>query len=244
MQHSIILEICLDSVESCTAAERGGARRGELCADLADDGTTPSAGLIAAARENIRISLQVMIRPRGGGFCYSDEEFKIMKRDISFAQQLGADGVVLGLLTRDGNIDVARTRELSSVARPMEVTFHRAFDVAGDPFRAFEDLIAAGVDRLLTSGQAPSALEGAELIRRLVQKSNGRIQIMAGVGVTVENAKEIRDRTGVRDIHVGSGASERVSQSRSGALSPAGSYRIVNSDKVARIVRAVVDSNK
>jgi copper homeostasis protein len=243
MQHSTILEICLDSVESCTAAERGGAHRVELCANLADDGITPSAGLIAAARESIRISLQVMIRPRGGDFCYSDEEFMIMKRDISFAKQLGADGVVLGLLTRDGNIDVARTRELASVARPMEVTFHRAFDVASDPFRAFEDLIAAGVDRLLTSGQAPSAREGADLIRQLVQQSNGRIQIMAGVGVTVDNAKETRERTGVRDIHVGSGASERANRSGSAALS-LGSYRIVNSDKVARIVSAVVDSNK
>jgi copper homeostasis protein len=238
-ERSISLEICLDSVESCMAAERGGAHRVELCANLDEDGTTPSPGIIAAARKSIGIALHVMIRPRGGDFCYSDAEFEAMKRDIDIARQLGADGVVLGVLTHERQVDVERTGMLVMLARPMAVTFHRAFDAAADPVQALEAIIEAGASRLLTSGQATSAAEGAGLIRRLAQQAGDRIKIMAGVGITAENAREIRDRTGVREIHVGSGVTNRVTGSGKAEHSPAATYRLVDSAKVARVIEAL-----
>jgi copper homeostasis protein len=236
MARPVSLEICLDSVESCIAAERGGAQRVELCADLADDGITPSAGMIAAARAATRIGLHVMIRPRGGDFCYTDAEYEIMKRDVGFAKDLGADGVVFGILTSDGSIDEPRTRELAALSRPMNVTFHRAFDATADAAQSLEILIASGINRLLTSGQAASASQGAGMIRKLVTQSNGRIEIMAGVGITAGNAREIRDATGVRDIHVGSGANAPAREAVPGGLFRTGDRRLVDSEKVARIL--------
>ncbi|RPH37290.1 copper homeostasis protein CutC [bacterium] len=233
------LEICLDSVESCIAAERGGAQRVELCASLVEEGATPSAGMIAGARNSIGIALHVMIRPRGGDFCYTDAELEVMKRDVMVAKQLGADGVVFGILTRDGRVDADRTGELAALARPMSITFHRAFDMTDDPFLALEKLVELRIERVLTSGRAPSAVEGMELIHSLVKNGGGRIQVMAGGGITAENAREIRDKTGVREIHVGSGASRRVSASSRSGLFAAGSCRTVDSTRVTRIVEAL-----
>ena len=242
MERQTILEVCLDSVESCVAAERGGADRVELCANLAEDGTTPTAGIIAAARSSVGIGIHVMIRPRGGDFCYTDFEYEAMKRDVAFVKQLGADGVVFGILTRDGQIEVDRVRELAGLARPMSVTFHRAFDIVVDPFESLEQLIESGVERLLTSGQAPSAAKGLGLLQRLVKQAGGRMRIMPGGGITAGNIRELRDGTGAREIHVGTGVSDRVNMRAPGGLFPAVSSRTVNADKVARVVHLLRES--
>jgi copper homeostasis protein len=197
----LTIEVCVDSVESAMAAERGGADRVELCDNLLEGGTTPSAGAIAIARERLKIKLQVIIRPRGGDFCYSDVEFAVMRHDVALAKQLGADGVVIGILTSDGEIDVARTRELIELARPLSVTFHRAFDMSRDPYRALEQLIELGVDRILTSGQEPSVIEGLDLIAELVRLAGDRVIIMPGGG-TERNIHKVVARSGVREAHV------------------------------------------
>jgi len=174
----------------------------ELCANLNEGGTTPSAGSIELARKKISIGLHVMIRPRPGDFCYSDLEFEVMRRDIQVAKDLRADGVVLGILNRDGTVDVARMKELVHLARPMDVTFHRAFDESADPLAALEQIIGLGIDRILTSGGKRSAFDGIARIRDLVNKSSGRITIMAGSGITIQNVKAIISETRVKDIHV------------------------------------------
>jgi copper homeostasis protein len=197
----LIIEVCVDSVESAIAAERGGADRVELCDNLLEGGTTPSAGAIAVAREHLGLKLHVIIRPRGGDFCYSQVEFAVMQHDITLAKQLGADGVVIGILTADGEIDIERTRALIELARPLSVTFHRAFDMARDPYRALEDLIGLGVDRILTSGQEPSVIEGLDLIAELVQLAGDRVIIMPGGG-TERNIGKVVARSGVREVHV------------------------------------------
>jgi copper homeostasis protein len=197
----LTIEVCVDSVESAMAAERGGADRVELCDNLLEGGTTPSAGAIAIAREQLGIKLQVIIRPRGGDFCYSDVEFAVMRHDVVLAKQLGADGVVIGILTSDGEIDVARTRELIELARPLSVTFHRAFDMSRDPYRALEQLIELGIDRILTSGQEPSVIEGLDLIAELVRLAGDRVIIMPGGG-TERNIHKVVARSGVREVHV------------------------------------------
>jgi copper homeostasis protein len=197
----LIIEVCVDSVESAMAAERGGADRVELCDNLLEGGTTPSAGAIAVARARLGLKLHVIIRPRGGDFCYSEVEFAVMQHDIAQAKQLGADGVVIGLLTSQGEIDIERTRALIELARPLSVTFHRAFDMARDPYRALEDLIGLGVDRILTSGQEPSVIEGLDLIAELVQRAGERVIIMPGGG-TERNVAKVVARSGVREVHV------------------------------------------
>ncbi len=196
-----LIEICVDSVGSAAAAQAGGADRVELCDNLIEGGTTPSAGAIALACEKLNIPVNVIIRPRGGDFCYSDIEFEVMKRDISAAKDLGANGIVIGILLPDGRVDEARTRELIRLARPMSVTFHRAFDMTRDPFEALESLIALGVDRVLTSGQEATAAKGIELIGRLVERAGDRISIMACGEIREENARRIVAETGAREIH-------------------------------------------
>ena len=199
----ILVEVCADSVASAIAAERGGAARVELCSSLIEGGLTPSAGLIEMTRAAVSMPLHVMIRPRGGDFCYEPEEFEIMKRDIAVAQRVGATGVVFGILDANGNVDVARTRQLADVARPLAVTFHRAFDMTADLFRALEDVCAAGVDRVLTSGGEPTSLLGQETIAQLVRKAESRIVVMPGSGIRPENAHSLVERTGVKEVHVG-----------------------------------------
>ena len=196
------IEICVDSVEGAMAAQRGGADRVELCDNLMEGGTTPSGGCIKLARENLRLGLQVIIRPRGGDFLFSDVEFGVMAEDIRLVKALGADGVVIGCLTSAGDIDVARTAKLIDLARPMNVTFHRAFDMCRDPRQGLEELIRLGVDRVLTSGQEASVLEGLDLIRELHQQAAGRIILMPGGGLTVRNVKKIVDLSGVSEVHL------------------------------------------
>ncbi|WP_341843270.1 copper homeostasis protein CutC [Chitinophaga caseinilytica] len=197
----ITLEICATSVASCIAAEEGGADRIELCDNLLEGGTTPSYGMIAAVREKCGLKIYPIIRPRGGDFLYDDAELDIMQRDIRACKDLGCDGVVIGLLTADGKVDVERTRALVDLARPMGVTFHRAFDMTDDPFQALEDVIATGCERILTSGQRNTALEGAALIRELVEKSAGRIRIMAGSGLRAHNAEALAKASGAPEYH-------------------------------------------
>ena len=199
---NILIEVVADSVASCVNAERGGARRVELCDNLLEGGTTPSAGMIRLVRQKLKIDLMVMIRPRGGDFLYSAEEIQVMKTDIRLAKESGADGVVFGCLTTHGTIDKEKTVDLISVARPMKVTIHRAFDMVADPFQALQDLITLGADRVLTSGLEATAAEGANLIHELVKQAGDRIIILAGGGIRPHNIHELIHKTGAKEYHV------------------------------------------
>ncbi len=203
MAEQVRIEVCVDSIASAVAAQQGGAARVELCSDLLEGGITPSAGLIELVRSRVSIGLQVIIRPRGGDFCYASEEVEIMRRDIGVAKNLGADGVVFGILNASGRVDVPCTRQLVELARPLNVTFHRAFDMSADLFESLEDVCATGADRLLTSGGEQKCLEGVETIGRLAKSARGRIAIMAGGGIGHQDAATIIERAGVREIHVG-----------------------------------------
>jgi copper homeostasis protein len=201
MNGPVVLEICADSIESAIAAERGGAHRIELCSNLLEGGVTPSFGLISAVRNRIAIDLYVMIRPRGGDFCYDSDEFQAMQQDVLTAKQLGANGVVLGILRENGTVDADRTRDLIDIARPMMVTLHRAFDMSIDLSQALEEVIAIGADRILTSGGEQTAEAGMATIAALVKKAGNRIAIMAGAGIKAANVLNILARTGVGEIH-------------------------------------------
>jgi copper homeostasis protein len=197
------LEICVDSVESAVAAELGGAQRVELCSALSEGGLTPSLGLIRAVRSRIGIGVYVMIRPRGGDFLYSDEEFSIMREDVAYAAEAGANGAVFGLLTADGNVDGERTAELVEAAQSasMEVTFHRAIDMARDLESSLEDVVRTGAHRVLTSGGAQTAVLGSERVRGLMQAAKNRIGIMVCGNVRSENVQQIAQATGAHEFH-------------------------------------------
>lgn len=199
---SVLVEACVDSVLSAVAAERGGAGRLELCASLADGGTTPSAGMLSAVKAATRLPVVLIVRPRGGAFVYTDAEIGVMRLDIEAARMLGADGVAIGALTADGRVDAHQVHTLVAAAGAMPVTFHRAFDATRDRDQALETLIQLGVKRILTSGGATSALEGAAAIAALVKRAAGQIEIMAGGGVREEHVQELVHRTGVREVHV------------------------------------------
>lgn len=197
----MIFEICVDSVEGVRAARAAGATRVELCASLLEGGITPSRGMIRQARTVPGIKLHVIIRPRGGDFLFNDAEFAVMASDIETAKAEGADGVVIGQLTADGFVDVAHTRELMVLARPMAVTFHRAFDMTPDPFAALETLVDLGIDGILTSGQEASVLEGLPMIAELVKRAGDRIVIIPGGGITPRNVDRIIAAARPKEIH-------------------------------------------
>jgi copper homeostasis protein len=197
----ILIEAAVETLESALAAERAGANRIELCANLAAGGTTPDRGLIAAVAERTRIPVFVMVRPRGGRFVYSNDDIASMCRDIECAQRIGIAGIVTGALTLHDQLDVQHTRMLIDAAAGLPVTFHRAFDIVADPLSALEQLIDLGVSRVLTSGAAPTAAEGVDAIAALVNKARGRITIVAGGGIREHNARDVIARSGVREIH-------------------------------------------
>lgn len=195
------LEICVDSVESAMAAQNGGAQRVELCSDLLEGGITPSAGLIALVRDRIDIGLFVMIRPRGADFCYTGLEFEVMQRDIRQARELGADGVIVGVLDEQARVDVPRTRQLVELAAPLPVTFHRAIDMTPDPCVALDDVVTAGARRVLTSGGAAKATEGLAGVARMVKAAGDRITVMAGGGITPHTLQSVAEATGATEFH-------------------------------------------
>ncbi len=195
------LEICANSIASAMSAQEGRADRVEFCQNLEWGGTTPSAGQIRIARERLSIGLHVLIRPRTGDFLYSTTEFEEMKADVLFCKEANCDGVVVGLLQANGRIDQVRTTELVTLAHPMHVTFHRAFDVSRDPFEALEAIIACGCQRLLTSGQKDTAMEGAKLIGELIERANGRIEVMPGSGINENNLAQLAKTTGATVFH-------------------------------------------
>ncbi len=241
---SIKIEVCAFSLESCLAAEKGGANRIELCGSMYEGGTTPSAGLIQVVKQKVNIEIHAMIRPRGGDFCYSDDEMSIMQADIRMAKELGCEGVVLGILQPNGQVNIVQTKAMVTLAKPMQITFHRAIDMTPDYLKALEDIIETGCDRILTSGQKSTAIEGIENIKKLVQQASSRIEIMAGSGVDANNAQTLI-HTGVDALHL-TGKSIRDSEMiyrkkgiAMGGLSEVPEYEIVYTD--AEKIRAVVE---
>lgn len=212
----VLVEACVDSVASALAAERGGADRVELCDALFDGGTTPSAGMIAACKAAVSVPVFVMIRPRGGGFVYSESERDVMRRDVVVARELGADGVVIGGLLPNGAVDRALVTALVEAARGLPITFHRAFDLTPDLEASLESLAEAGVQRILTAGGASTAVEGAPTLATLVRRAGARIAVMAGGGVREENVRTLVSISGVREVHV------RLTRLRRSEAPPAG----------------------
>ena len=209
-----LVEAAVDTLASALSAHRAGVGRVELCANLHDGGTTPSAGLMAAVSERAGVPVFALIRPRGGDFAYSREELDLMRFDIELARSFGINGFATGALRADCTIDSARIKELVKAANGLPVTFHRAFDFTPDLAEALDQLIDCGVKRVLTSGGAPSALAGAEEIARLVERADGRITVIAGGGIRENNVREIIDRTGVVEVHA------RISSLATGGAPP------------------------
>lgn len=245
---AVLVEVSLDSVESSRAAEDGGAGRIELCAGLLEGGTTPSAGMIAACRKAVAIPLFVLIRPRSGDFLYDDAELAVMRRDIATARDLGADGIVTGALRPDGTVDADRTAALVDAARPLAVTFHRAFDFTRDASEALDAVTALGLDRVLTSGRAASAFDGIPALTELVGRAAGGPVIVAAGGITEDNVARIVQATGVREVHA------RIVARRDSAMAyrranlslakpPVGEYARLETERLAvqRLLDAIED---
>lgn len=241
----MLIEACVDSVESAVAAEQGGAGRIELCANLIEGGTTPSDGTLSICRERLGIPIFVLVRPRGGDFLYSDVEVEVMRRDILRAKELHADGVVIGLLAPDGALDLGRLQRLMDAAHPMSVTHHRAFDVCRNPHEALEDLIRIGAERVLTSGQAAGAPDGIPAIKRLVEQAAGRIGILPGGSIDETNVMDVVRGTGVTEVHlrgtvsIESGMTFRAPQVVIGNPLPPNDYvrEVTDAETIRRAVR-------
>ena len=202
MKQRILIEVCTGSLDDAVEAQAGGADRIELNSGLFEGGLTPSLGTLIEAKQRLTIPVMCMIRPREGGFCYTENELAVMQRDIQLAVDHGADGIVLGVLQEDGAIDLPRLRSLLARAGTCQTVFHRAFDVAPDPMLALEQLIDMGVTRILTSGQEETVYNGCALIRQLIEKAAGRIEILPGGGIDAFNLRDVLDRTGTDQIHV------------------------------------------
>ena len=197
----MVLEVIADSLEAARTAHGAGADRIELCESLVEGGITPSYGLMELVRKYVPIDLFVMIRPRGGDFLYSDSEFEVMVKNVLLAKKLRVDGIVTGLLYGDGTVDVKRTKHLVELARPLKTTFHRAFDCVVDPFKALEDIIATGAERILTSGCARDAMAGRATLKSLIDRAGSRIVIMPGGGVKTDCLKQLFEYTGAKEWH-------------------------------------------
>jgi copper homeostasis protein len=210
MNRRVKVEICVGDVASALAAAAGGADRVELCDNLAVGGTTPSAGTIAESCRRLSIPVQVLIRPRAGDFIYSEPEIAVMRHDIEIAKTLGAAGVVLGVLKQEGGIDQATTEALIALARPLSITFHKAFDQTPAPLEALDTLIEMGVERVLTSGGRRTALEGVEILAQLVDRASGRITILAGGRLDIVNLETVIRRGRITEVHLGSAANRTI----------------------------------
>lgn len=203
MGNNILVEICCGSLLDAMEAQKGGADRIELNSSLFFGGLTPSAGTIAQVKEKLSVPTMVMIRPRGVGFCYTDEEIYTMERDIDIAIGLGADGLVFGILNEDGTVDVEKCRRLIKRCEGRDIIFHKAFDVTPDPFLALDQIIDLGFDRILTSGQEKTAYDGIPMIRELIERSKDQIEILPGGGIRQHNVVEICKQTGCTQVHMG-----------------------------------------
>jgi copper homeostasis protein len=197
-----MIEVCATNIQSAIAAQRAGAQRIELCCAIDGGGLTPSPGLLREARKQLSIAINVLIRPREGNFCYDERELGIMLDDIRFCREAGADGVVIGALDAGGRLDVPAMQAMLDAAQGLDVTCHRAIDYAADPLETVETLIALGVRRILSSGQAVNAFEGRFLLKKLVEKAAGRIIVMPGAGISVQNIREIMEVTGAKEFHL------------------------------------------
>jgi copper homeostasis protein len=239
------LEVCANSYESALAAQIGGAKRVEFCDNLAEGGTTPSYAQIALAKKNLSIEVWPIIRPRGGDFLYSDIEFELMKEDIKICKSLNCKGIVTGILKDDGTIDKERCAILIELAKPMDVAFHRAFDMSNDMDQALEDLIGLNIKRVLTSGGASSAILGAERLAQLVKKANGRIIIMPGAGINENNIKELIDQTGATQFHASAKAfvpskmKFRNTETKMGSIEDEYRYELTSATKVKALVDCI-----
>ena len=240
-----ILEVCANSYASALAAQNGGAKRVEFCDNLAEGGTTPSYGQIALAKRNLTIEIWPIIRPRGGDFLYSDMEFNLMIEDIKACGSLQCEGIVIGILSADGSIDIERCKTLIELAKPMPVAFHRAFDMSNDMEKALEDLIELGIVRVLSSGGATSAFSGMEQLAKLVKQADGRITIMPGAGINAGNIKELYSQTGATEFHasakvfVQSKMIYRNTTAKMGSIEDEYQYELTAEDKVKELVLAL-----
>ncbi len=243
----VLIEACVDALDAALEAERGGADRLELCGELLQGGVTPSAGLIGAVWERVEIPVSVLVRPRTGDFLYTEDELDVMRRDIATARALDVDGVVIGALTREGDVDVAAVSQLVDAAGPLAVTFHRAFDFARDLPLALETLIELGVDRVLTSGGAASALAGAAPLAELVRQAGSRITVLAGGGITAANVADVVRRSGAQEVHLRAAARvdslmthKRTNVSLARVQVPGDYERVVTSAAEVERVRAAI----
>jgi len=234
---SVLLEVCIDSIESAKAAKQGGARRLEVCSSLAVGGTTPSFGLVEYCAIDLEMPVMMMIRPHDGNFVYGDEDLQAMLTDIEVAKSLGVQGVVFGALSPSLELDLATTKALVEAAEGIEVTFHRAFDLVPDPISTLAQLEELGITRVLTSGQKATAMEGADLVKQLVSASKG-ISILPGSGVNSENAKQLVQQTGVQEFHASASVSADETQSND-HVQFGTDRRITSADKVRAIVRVL-----
>ncbi len=250
-EDKIRLELCIGSAEDAVIAQQVGADRVELCSALMLGGLTPSAGMIREVKATVDIPFVAMVRPRGGGFLYSDSDFSVMQRDAETALELGADGIVFGILTESGEIDLARNRVLVELGGDKQTVFHRAFDVVPDPHVALEQLIDLGVTRVLTSGQEDSAYNGAPLIRNLMEQAAGRIEILPGGGIDRFNLDDVLARTGCRQIHIAvpklrsdPSVHARPHVSFGGTLKPAeDTYPVADANAVGKLVMRLNPGN-
>ncbi len=233
-----ILEICAGNLQSALAAQAGGANRIELCAALDTGGLTPSLGLVRAVRRHLSIRVNVLIRPREGDFCYDDTELALMLDDIRLCREAGADGVAIGALDAENRLDVPKMQAMCQAAAGMDITCHRAFDFVPDPFEALDTLLALGIPRVLTSGQATTALEGRFLLKKLVELAGGRISIMPGAGLSDRNIREMAEATGAQEFHLS--AKKNVPQPGSDKAIPGLEWGYWASD--AAQIRAVVQA--